>query len=60
MAENKTIFEYTLDLDKLVQMVQYMEEDLPEPEFEDEELEELAQDLKEAVDKVLEDFMNFR
>jgi hypothetical protein len=60
MAENKTIFEYNLDLNKLVEMAQYMEEDLPEPEFEDQELDDLAQELKEAVDKVLEDFLNFR
>ena len=60
MAENKIIFEYTLDLNKLVEMVQYQEEDIPEPEFEDEELDTLASDLKDAVDKVLEDFLNFR
>ena len=60
MAENKTIFEYNLDLNKLVEMVQYMEEDIPEPEFEEDELDQLAQDLKDAVDKVLEDFINFR
>lgn len=60
MADNKTIFEYKLDLNKLIADAQYMDEDSPEPEFEDEELDELASDLKDAVDKVLEDFLNFR
>lgn len=59
MAENKVIFEYSLDLNKLVEMVQYMNDDAPEPDFEDDELDELAQDLKDAVDKVIEDFLNF-
>jgi hypothetical protein len=60
MADNKTIFEYKLDLNKLIEDAQYMDEDSPEPEFEDEELDELASDLKDAVEKVLEDFLNFR
>ena len=60
MADNKTIFEYKLDLNKLIEDAQYMDEDSPEPEFRDAELDELASDLKDAVDKVLEDFLNFR
>jgi hypothetical protein len=60
MADNKTIFEYKLDLNKLIEDAQYMDEDSPEPEFHDAELDELANDLKDAVDKVLEDFLNFR
>ncbi len=56
-TNDHVIFESKMTVESLLEQANYMDED-ESASFTDEQIDELEKDLKEAVDKAVENFLN--